>query len=350
MGLIRLLFLADTHLGYDLPFTPRIQRRRRGPDFFTNFKRALEPAHRANVDAVIHAGDLLYRSKVPARLVDMALEPLKEIADLGIKVFLVPGNHERSQIPFKLLCLHRNIHIFDKPKTYMLDCNGFKLALSGFPYWRENIRKHFPAVLDATRWRDSQQDWDGAILCVHHCFEGATVGPGNYTFRYNEDVIRVRDIPEEFTAVLSGHIHRFQILMEDLQGYPLQTTVLYPGSIERTSFAEKEEKKGYLIVEIESGSLRKSPKLRWKFQELPTRPMVKIQISAHGLNHKELKNLIAKSLKDLNPHSVVKLHVHGHIAKDALPALRAASLRALSPKEMNINMSFPRKGELKISM
>ena len=37
MGIIRILFLADTHLGYDLPFRPRIQRRRRGPEFFANF-------------------------------------------------------------------------------------------------------------------------------------------------------------------------------------------------------------------------------------------------------------------------------------------------------------------------
>ncbi|MGD9302415.1 MAG: hypothetical protein PVI13_12635 [Desulfobacterales bacterium] len=44
MGVIRILFLADTHLGYDFPFRPRIERRRRGPDFFANYERALQPA------------------------------------------------------------------------------------------------------------------------------------------------------------------------------------------------------------------------------------------------------------------------------------------------------------------
>ncbi len=28
---VRILLLADTHLGFDLPFKPRVQRRRRGP-------------------------------------------------------------------------------------------------------------------------------------------------------------------------------------------------------------------------------------------------------------------------------------------------------------------------------
>jgi hypothetical protein len=53
MGIIRILFLADTHLGFDLPFRPRIQRRRRGPEFFANFERALRPALRDRVDCVV---------------------------------------------------------------------------------------------------------------------------------------------------------------------------------------------------------------------------------------------------------------------------------------------------------
>ena len=67
MDIIRVLFLADTHLGFDYPFRPRIQRRRRGAEFFTNFKRTLLPALKGRVDCVVHGGDLLYRSKVPPR-------------------------------------------------------------------------------------------------------------------------------------------------------------------------------------------------------------------------------------------------------------------------------------------
>jgi DNA repair exonuclease SbcCD nuclease subunit len=94
MGVMRILFLADTHLGVDLAFRPRIERRRRGPEFFANFKRALQPALDGQVDCVVHGGDLLFRSKVPARLVQMAFEPLRQVADREIPVYLVPGNHE----------------------------------------------------------------------------------------------------------------------------------------------------------------------------------------------------------------------------------------------------------------
>ena len=79
MGVTRILFLADTHLGFDLPFRPRIQRRRRGHDFFNNFRKALEPAKSGQIHCVIHGGALLYRSKVPPELVSMAFEALHEV-------------------------------------------------------------------------------------------------------------------------------------------------------------------------------------------------------------------------------------------------------------------------------
>jgi hypothetical protein len=59
MGIIRILFLADTHLGFDLPSHPRIQRHRKGPEFFANFKRALLPALQLNLHpAVMEATEL----------------------------------------------------------------------------------------------------------------------------------------------------------------------------------------------------------------------------------------------------------------------------------------------------
>lgn len=344
MDLIRLLFLADTHLGFDYPFQPRIQRRRRGEDFFANFRRALAPARKQEVDAVIHGGDLLFRSRVSARLVDMAFAPLKEIADQGTNVMIVPGNHERSKIPFKILSLHPNIHIFDHPRTVVIEKKGIKIAFSGFPYCRENVRAKFPILLRETGWKDHSENCDGQFLCVHHCFEGAKVGPVNYTFKYNDDVIRHKDVPSKFTAVLAGHIHRSQILIKDLHGIPLKTPVFYPGSIERTSFAEMDEKKGYFLLEIASKKNCAKPFQSWKFVELPARPMVKVSIFPWGMDGKKLTAYIKKSFSTLSPQSVVKLNIEGTIPEDCLPVFRASSLRALAPKEMNVSVRFAEIG------
>ncbi|MCJ7582966.1 MAG: metallophosphoesterase [Candidatus Aminicenantes bacterium] len=342
MGIVRILFLADTHLGFDYPFRPRVERRRRGDDFFLNFTRALEPARRGEVDAVVHGGDILFRSKVPARLVDMAFAPLRDIADLGVKVFLVPGNHERSRIPFGLLAVHRNIHIFSQPSTFFLKSRGTTVALSGFPYWRHNVRRHFSCLLEETGWRQVQHNIHSRLLCVHHCFEGAKVGPVNYTFRNGEDVIKTSSIPAEFTAVLSGHIHRFQILTSDLKSLPLKVPIFYPGSIERTSFAEKDEPKGYLILEIDPDS-KDSILSGWHFHELPTRPMIKVVIDIAGLDPYKLRNLLKTSLGRIDPHSVVRIEIRGKLEEKYSPVLRAAEIRSICPREMNVSQDFPVK-------
>lgn len=138
---IRILFLSDTHLGFDLSFKPRVSRVRRGPDFFDNLNNALMPALDRKVDCVVHGGDLFYRSKVPQQLVDMAFEPLIRVAEKGIPLFLVPGNHERSNIPTGLFTHHPNIHIFKKPQTFMLNISRQHMSLSGFPYAANAVRR-----------------------------------------------------------------------------------------------------------------------------------------------------------------------------------------------------------------
>lgn len=43
-GELRIFFFADTHLGLDLPRRPRVERRRRGDDFFASYRHVLDCA------------------------------------------------------------------------------------------------------------------------------------------------------------------------------------------------------------------------------------------------------------------------------------------------------------------
>jgi len=338
MGIIRILFVADTHLGFDLPFRPRIKRRRRGPDFFANFERALLPAFNGEVDAVVHGGDVLYRSKVPARLVEMAFEPLKRVADAGIPVYLVPGNHERSAIPHGYLVEHASIHIFDHPRTFVLQTTSGAVALAGFPFVRTGIRRDFLSIVEQTGWREVKAD--SCALCLHQSIDSASVGPSDYTFRYAHDVIRISDIPREFCATLAGHIHRFQVLTKDLKGRTLKAPVFYPGSIERTSFAEKNEKKGYLILELETAETSPGKLRNWTFHELPARPMIQLELHATGMNRNRIQAWIESRLFEIPPDSIVKLKVHGNVSKEAMAVFSAPSLRGLAPETMNISATL----------
>src|SRR5215207_1426319 len=95
---IRILFLADSHLGFDLPVRPRVERPRRGYDFLANYAAALQPAFAGEVDIVVHGGDVFDRPRVPEALAYQAFQPLLRLAERGLPVFVVPGNHERSRL------------------------------------------------------------------------------------------------------------------------------------------------------------------------------------------------------------------------------------------------------------
>jgi DNA repair protein SbcD/Mre11 len=247
---VRILLLADTHLGFDMPRRPRVERARRGAGFFANYARALAPALSGSVDLVVHGGDLLYRSRVDPGLVLMAFEPLLHIAECGVPIAIVPGNHERSAIPHPLLVRHPNIHVFLRPATYCLEIAGLRVSLSGFPFQRDHVRDAFPRNLDDTRWRDAEADV--RLLCMHQAVEGAVVGAQEFMFRDGPDVVRGCDLLRGFAAVLSGHIHRRQTLRRGPGGGAFPVPVVYPGSTERTSWAERFEQKGFLLLEAEA--------------------------------------------------------------------------------------------------
>jgi exonuclease SbcD len=335
----RVLLLGDTHLGFDQPTRPRVERRRRGPDFHACFERALEPARAGQVDLVVHGGDLLYRSRVPPTLVQQALAPLRAVADLGIPVVIVPGNHERSAIPYPLLAAHPDLHILDRPRTLTLTVGELTVALAGFPYERRGVRERFGELLAATGWRGTPADV--RLLCLHQLVEGSRVGVQEHVFREGTDIIRCADLPATgFAAVLTGHIHRFQILTRDLAGRRLPLPVVYPGSTERTSFAEREEPKGYVILEVGAGPGPGGHVHRWRFHELPARPMVELEVDLRGLERAAATRQLRARLRELDPEAVVRvrlrltdLDLHRHLS--------CARVRALAPPTMNLTLAGP---------
>ena len=332
---IRVLFIADTHLGFDLPFKPRVNRRRRGHDFFANYEKALQLAVDESIDLVVHGGDLLFRTRVPPALVDQALAPLVDVAERGIPVYLVPGNHERSRIPMQLWSYHPNLHIFDRPRTYSLDIRGTMLALAGFPFARK-VRDAFQELYDATGLPETQAGVK--LLCIHQAVEGAQVGPSDYTFRHGPDVISGKSIPGGLDAILSGHIHRAQVLTQDLSGRKLNAPVFYPGSIERTSFAERFEEKGCLILEINLLDQKKSTRITHTFIPLPVRPMVNLHLNPEHAEDVYLNKYLEREFNQLDPDSIVRIHLDEGIDPSITSMITSARLRQIAPESMNISL------------
>lgn len=333
---MRIVFLADTHLGFDYPVKPRIHRRRRGPDFFANFQQVLAYARETRPDLVLHGGDLFFRARVPQMIVDMVYDDLFEFAGEGIPLLIVPGNHERSILPASLFLNHPNIFIFDRPRTFHLEVEGTKIFLSGFPCKRKNVREEFPVLLKEAGWEGV--DGAGKLLCLHQTIEGAKVGPSGFTFNKGQDVIRRSDLPKDAVGILSGHIHRPQILGNIDNKMNESPPVIYPGSTERTSFAEREEKKGFYDIEI-SANIGDG----WRIQhldyfELPARPMVDLFIE-RSVSVDRLRDFISQRVEEMDPDSIVRLRCDAELDPRIKSQVTARLLREILPKTMNYQFS-----------
>jgi DNA repair exonuclease SbcCD nuclease subunit len=195
----------------------------------------------------------------------------------------------------------------------VLDAGGVRAAFIGFPYTHD-IRSRFPQILAAARHQNTAADV--RVLCLHQCVEGATCGPGNFTFRFGADVIRTADLPRDVAVTLSGHIHRHQVLRP--AGRP---PVIYAGSVERTSFAEAPETKGFVVLQLTQSGLGS-----FEFRPLPARPIVARTVHFDGTDAMDAQARLAAAIESTPHDAVVQLRVTG-----AMPAtLTAAALRAMA--------------------
>jgi exonuclease SbcD len=332
---VRILLLADSHLGFDLPIRPRVHRRRRGHDFLANYAAALQPALAGEADVVVHAGDVFDRSRIVPTLAYQAFEPLCRVADRGIPVFIVPGNHERARLPHLRFASHPRVHVFDRPRTFLTEVRGTTIAIAGFPYERD-ARGCFADLLLRTGWRSSAAAL--RLLCIHQCVEGATVGPVDYTFTTAADVVRIREVPSEFAAVFSGHVHRHQVLTTDLTRRPVSTPVLYPGSLERTTLAEIGEPKGFMVVRLGVETGTGNAGVAWEFRELPARPMMRREIAVEGMSETALAMAVREIIVAAPADAVLSIRLTGTLSESHSRAVSSARLRAIAPRTMNVEI------------
>ncbi len=291
------LFVSDTHLGFDYPVRPRIERRRRGYDAFNQFRDVLDYALDNKIVHILHGGDLFFRSKVPPLIVDKVYELLNNYAEQGLKFYIVPGNHERSVLPVSKFPLHDNIKVFDKHKTFVVDLGDVRVSISGFPY-QKNIEETFSNHLERTGYKSSKNSF--RIVLVHQAIAGAVVGTQNYMFRKGPEVIRHKDIPQDIDMLLSGHIHRQQESI--IKGIH----VLLSGSTIKTSFAEMNERKGFYQIKL----VPESSKIITKklFIELKTRKMHKIVLNRSDLDSEiDINQLLVDKINNLEDDSIIQI-------------------------------------------
>lgn len=250
---MRLLHLTDTHLGVDRTYRGAEAGWRRADDHHLALARALEPARRGEVDAVIHTGDLFDRSRPRPEAVAQARARLGEVAR-AVPVVVTHGNHDWRGLGVHLGDLP-GVTVVDRPAT--VDLRGLRVAV-------------LPWIADAEAWAAAARALgDADLWAAHQAFAGSRV-PG-FTFRPGRpaDTVGPEHLPPGARWVLAGHVHprqRFRVGA---------ATVVHPGTPERTSFTEHAEPTGYALWEV-------GATVRVRLVDLPARRMVVVRAPAEA--------------------------------------------------------------------
>lgn len=328
---MKFLFFSDTHLGFDHPINPHSEQNRRGKDFFQNYEKILVFGRENQVDLVLHGGDFFFRSKVHSAIIDKAYSLLYNFAD-HFPIVIVPGNHERSILPNSFLTAHKNIFIFDEPKTFFFQFQKATIAISGFPNVRENIRYNFSQLLQLAT--EGNPFTNIKLLLLHQAIENSKIA--GFTFRTGKNVIPQKLLPRDHDAILAGHIHRAQIIQNQYSSAP----IIYPGSIERTSTAEIYEEKGFFLLEFLEDKPENWSLENIEFVKLPTRQMVKLEIDLLTEDQNRIGNWLAAKISRYKKDAVIRLYCD-------LPATRklltAKFLRNITSPQMHLTLAPLRK-------
>jgi DNA repair exonuclease SbcCD nuclease subunit len=107
--------------------------------------------------------------------------------------------------------------------------------------------------------------------------------------------------------------------------------VLYPGSIEKTSFAEAGEGKGFLLLDV-------SPdEVRWSFVDLPSRPMVTRDLNACD-GTRSIASMLGQVVAESPADAILRIRVTGTPDPSAWRALSAARIRSIAPSTMTVEV------------
>lgn len=232
---MRIVATADTHFGFEYGRTA-VAKKESIERMNLAFENVLNEAVSKKADLVLHGGDMFNRSSPKKVVIKKAYDIIHKFAENDIPLVAIPGNHDKSVLPESLIN-HFNNNIYFMNKLTLLGLS--EVAILSFPFEGNSPRNIFKKVAKIAKENPAQK----IIVLCHQLFDGACFGPHNHVFTNKIDTLETEKLPKNVLLVITGHIHRSQKLQN--------SRVFYTGSIERTSFMEITEPKGYLLIDIE---------------------------------------------------------------------------------------------------
>ncbi|MHC1586541.1 MAG: metallophosphoesterase family protein [Candidatus Hecatellaceae archaeon] len=230
--------LADIHLGYN-----QYNLSERGEDFARAFQEAVDKTLKLKPEFVVMAGDIFDSPRPSNKTLATAIRELRRLREANIKVFAVDGSHDLEpsvMIGTILTPLHNAGLLIYLPRVQ----GGWEAE----DYYLYGIRSSrtlveadtkIPKQLAENPPKPKPDKFN--ILCFHGALDDPKYSPS----RFKPD-LRVNHLPEGFQYYAGGHLH------QPFKAKFKTGLIVYPGSLETTSYDEAEFPKGFYHVRVES--------------------------------------------------------------------------------------------------
>lgn len=326
---MKFLHTADIHLGSNTygRIDPETGLNTRLLDFKRCFDVMVERAVAEDVDLFLFCGDA-YRTADPTPTQQKTFaECLRPLARHGIPIVMLVGNHDHPVSFGKASAIDifgyvtGDVRIYRRPDVDVIPTKSGPLQLIALPWpirsmllSKDEHRKKSPAELREfieQRYvafiQHAASELDPTlptVLAAHLTVQGAELaGSERTSLIAHEPTFTVSQLavpPIDYVAL--GHIHRPQDRNEGAA-----PPVVYCGSIERISFKEWDDRKGFVLVDIDAEGGAKQT--RYSFVETPARPFVALQVDARDAVDPTERILQAIAQKDVQD-AVVRIRYH----------------------------------------
>ncbi|MCJ7571377.1 MAG: DNA repair exonuclease [Candidatus Thermoplasmatota archaeon] len=284
---MKILHVADTHLGFSAyRKTTQDGINQREIDIYNAFEQFIDYAIKAKPDIIIHAGDLFDNVRPNNRAITFAINQIVKLSKNKIPIVIISGNHEHPKIIetghiFSIFDHLENVYpIYNsKYEKIQFRIEDKKLLIHAIPQC--NSKKEYDEELKKLI-TDKTADYN---IFVSH---GSVTGVKEFTMNeFNELIIPTKIFSRDFDYIALGHFHKYTKLAEN---------AFYTGATENLTFADANEKKGFIEVILSEKSLKQ------KFIEINTRPMIDIKpIKCTGLKIEEIMKKIKQKVQEIKP-------------------------------------------------
>ncbi|MHC1680216.1 MAG: exonuclease SbcCD subunit D [Methanomassiliicoccales archaeon] len=316
---MRIVHIADSHVGFSAyrRSDPETGMNQREVDIYQAFDRLVDSIISKRPDAVLHSGDLFDSVRPSNRALSVVLEQLLRLSEAKIPVVLIAGNHSTPRLKetgsvFRLFEHIEGVTAFYTPGMHRLELGD--LTITCFPHQDKE------SMVEALQtWKRGRGRYEVGML--HAGIQGLT--------RYSMGEANELNLPSsllnlEADYIALGHFHDHEQITEN---------AWYCGSLERLSFAEAGQEKGYMLVDLERD--------KKDFIRLPSRPMYSLgPFKAKGKEAGALQEELTVALRSVPIEGSMVRLVIDDVPAALYRSLDLNALRSMADKAVHLELKF----------